>query len=438
MTKYMHMSMELWGGIFCAICAVLVFLGRNKEEKSDLWMMIMEATVSLLLVIDALAWGYRGVPGRAARIIVQVTNFSVFFLSYIILAEYTMFLYRILEKKTTFPIASWINGVMCICIMGMALMVSNIFTNTIYYIDAGNFYHRADMYYITQLIAGTGMVLDAALLIFCRKCISKWMMVSMATYMVFPFVSSIVLIFVYGISLLNISMCASLLMIYISWQIDKVMADVKKTEKLMEQEKLMSKLQTDVMLSQIQPHFLMNSLTAIARMCDKDHVVAKQATLFFAEYLRENINALKSRNPVPFDQELNHIQNYTYLEQLRFGNALKIEYDIDAEDFMIPTLSVQPLVENAIKHGIKNNGKVLIKTREYDEYYEVSVIDDGIGMDYNRMESLNADNSAGEVHTHIGIKNVRKRIEDMCEGTLEYRPGKIKGTEAIIKIPKKK
>lgn len=437
MTKYMHMSLELWGGIFCAICAVLVFLGRNKEKKSDTWMMIMEASVSLLLVMDALAWGYRGVPGRAARIVVQVTNFSVFFLSYAILAEYTMFLYKILEKKTTFPIVSWINGVLCISALGMAITLVNIFTNTIYYIDAGNFYHRTDMYYITQLVAGAGMVLDAALLVFCRKCISKWMLLSMTTYMVFPFISSIVLIFIYGISLLNISICASMLMIYISWQIDKAMEDVEKTEKLMEQEKLMSKLQTDVMLSQIQPHFLMNSLTAIARMCDKDPMVAKQATLFFAEYLRGNINALKSNNPVPFERELEHVQNYTYLEQLRFGNALNVEYDVDVDDFMIPALSVQPLVENAIKHGIKNNGNILVKTRERDNYYEVSVIDDGVGMDYNDMELPEGGSYEKDKHTHIGIQNVRKRIEDMCGGTLEYRPGKTKGTEAIIKIPKK-
>ncbi|MEG1570121.1 MAG: histidine kinase, partial [Clostridia bacterium] len=112
------------------------------------------------------------------------------------------------------------------------------------------------------------------------------------------------------------------------------------------------KSQTTIMLSQIQPHFLYNALSAIAQMCETKPASAKKATIAFSEYLRNNMQSLKTNRLVPFEEELRHLANYLMLEQMRFGEELQIVYHIEATDFRLPPLTVQPLVENAVKYGV--------------------------------------------------------------------------------------
>ncbi|MBQ2581184.1 MAG: histidine kinase, partial [Ruminococcus sp.] len=117
-------------------------------------------------------------------------------------------------------------------------------------------------------------------------------------------------------------------------------------------EKELYEAKVAVMTSQIQPHFMYNALTSIAMMCQIDPETAQEATVTFAKYLRGNMDSLKQTKPVPFTIELEHLKKYLYIEKLRFGKKLNVEYDIQTTDFCIPMLSVQPLVENAVKHGV--------------------------------------------------------------------------------------
>lgn len=186
-----------------------------------------------------------------------------------------------------------------------------------------------------------------------------------------------------------------------------------------------------IMVSQIQPHFLYNSLTSIAMMCTKDPQTAKTATVNFADYLRGNMNSLKEKNPVPFERELEHLKKYIMLEELRFGDMLNVEYDIQTTDFVLPQLSVQPLVENAIKHGVgmkEDGGTVKISTRETESCFEVIVEDDGVGFDTEQKFNDGRD--------HIGMNNVRQRLKEMCNAELIIESEIGKGTISTIKIPK--
>ncbi len=186
-----------------------------------------------------------------------------------------------------------------------------------------------------------------------------------------------------------------------------------------------------IMVSQIQPHFLYNSLTSIAMLCTKDPKRARTATINFADYLRGNMNSLKERNPVPFKQELAHLKKYLMLEEMRFGDLLHIEYDIQCSDFLIPQLSVQPLVENAVKHGVgmkEDGGTVTISTRETDDSYLVEVRDDGVGFDPSVPKN--------DGRSHVGMENVRSRLKEMVNGRVEITSEPGKGTTAVIIIPK--
>lgn len=190
-------------------------------------------------------------------------------------------------------------------------------------------------------------------------------------------------------------------------------------------------MRVSIMVSQIQPHFLYNSLTSIAQLCEKNPTKAKKATIEFSEYLRRNMNSLKEKAPVPFERELKHLETYLSLEKMRFGDDLNVKYDIKATDFLIPSLTVQPLVENAVKHGVgmkEDGGTVTISTREYSDRFEVIVSDDGVGFDTTKAPD--------DGRTHVGMENVRNRLKTMCNAVVEIRSKIGEGTVATIKIPK--
>lgn len=201
-----------------------------------------------------------------------------------------------------------------------------------------------------------------------------------------------------------------------------------------EAEQLRSELaenRISIMLSQIQPHFLYNSLNTIYGLCEKDPSTAKKAVNDFADYLRGNMDSLSRKCPIPFETELKHLKSYISLEQMRFRNKLEIVWDIGTSSFMLPSLTVQPLVENAIKHGICKSdkvGTVKISARELPDCYEIEVADNGVGFDVNNIPD--------DGRSHLGIENVRNRLWKMCGGTLEISSEIGNGTSAVIHLPK--
>jgi len=197
-------------------------------------------------------------------------------------------------------------------------------------------------------------------------------------------------------------------------------------------EKKLTESRISIMLSQIQPHFLYNALAVISRLCDKDPAEAKKTIINFSNYLRANMNLLERTEPIPFINELNHTIGFMNLEMAMYGEALKVIYDIQTEDFKIPALTVQPIVENAVKHGIgkkEGGGTITISTKETESDYQVVIQDDGAGF--------NPEKDTDDGEQHVGIKNVRFRLSAQCGGSLkiESKQGG-GGTIAVITIPK--
>lgn len=199
------------------------------------------------------------------------------------------------------------------------------------------------------------------------------------------------------------------------------------------EEKLRNQQRTKLMLSQINPHFMINSLGAIKELCDSKE--ARVAVDQFARYLQGNMETLMRQDIISFKSELEHTKAYLALEQIRFEDALQIKYDITCSDFGISTLSLQPIVENAVRHGVRGSekdvGTVIISTREFDDRYEIKVSDDGVGFDPDNIKPKN------DGREHIGIQNVRDRLKAVCnaEMIIESTPGE--GTDVSIIIPKR-
>ena len=225
------------------------------------------------------------------------------------------------------------------------------------------------------------------------------------------------------------------LAITMAYQIVSLILDLHKQYKeairYQQVQKELYEAKVSVMISQIQPHFMYNALTSIAMMCQIDPDTAQEATVTFADYLRVNMDSLKQTKPVPFETELEHLKKYLYIEKLRFANLLNIEYDIQTTGFYLPLLSIQPLVENAVKHGVgmkEDGGTVKISTRETETSYEVVIEDDGVGFDVNEQKD--------DGRSHIGMENTKKRLRDMCGGEVKIESVVGEGTTATVILPK--
>lgn len=185
-----------------------------------------------------------------------------------------------------------------------------------------------------------------------------------------------------------------------------------------------------LMLSQIQPHFLYNTLNTITALCRANPKLAEETTVKFSGYLRENMYNMRKNEMQPFSKELEHTNIYLDIEKLRFGDRVQVEYDIKSDDFDMPTLTLQPIVENAVKHGICNKldgGTIKIATEKRGRDHIITISDNGIGFEIEKV--LN------DGKPHVGIHNVRERLKSTVRAEMEITSFIGIGTIVKITIP---
>ena len=194
------------------------------------------------------------------------------------------------------------------------------------------------------------------------------------------------------------------------------------------EQSLKAEQRIQIMMTQIQPHFLYNTISTIKVLCHKDPDKAANIATKFGVYLRQNLDSLGLTGQIPFPTELEHTKMYTDIEMVRFPH-IQVEYDINDSDFSLPPLTMQPMVENAIRHGvrIREEGIVRVITKQNTGCHEIVIQDNGLGFDAAQTE--NDDSS------HIGIRNVRERLQTMCGGSLTIDSHIGTGTTVTIRIP---
>ena len=183
------------------------------------------------------------------------------------------------------------------------------------------------------------------------------------------------------------------------------------------------------MMSQIRPHFIYNTLGSIEQLCDIDPKKAGELVHDFAKYLRGNFGELDNPTPILMSKEMEHVHHYVSIEKVRFPD-MTFTFEMNSNDFKIPALTVQPIVENAIKHGLmklQSGGTINVVSYETETDYCVSVVDDGIGFDTTVLI---------DGRNHVGLRNIRERLKSMVNGTLEIESAVGKGTSVLVKIPK--
>ena len=254
------------------------------------------------------------------------------------------------------------------------------------------------------------MILNVCSLIRRRGRLSKRHYYALLIYMLPMTVGLIIHTLIFNFLFLDIGITLFTLAMFAIVVLDQL-------ELYMRQQREIAHQRANIMVLQMRPHFIYNTMTSIYYLCDQDARKAKQVTMDFTTYLRKNFNAIASDSPIPFSEELAHTRAYLAVEQAQFEDTLFVEYDTPHLQFRLPPLTLQPIVENAVKHGMDPDAgplRISVKTREADGGSEIIVEDNGSGFD-----------AAADPAPHSTLSNIRQRLQMMCGGTMtiQSRPG---------------
>lgn len=209
---------------------------------------------------------------------------------------------------------------------------------------------------------------------------------------------------------------------------------VEQNERYYKQRIENESLKSKILLAQIKPHFIYNCLTLIRSLLDEPEK-AEEALNHFAGFLRGSMDMLEETVCISASREIQTVDDYLYLQKQRFGDSLRVVTDYRDTGFFLPSFTLQVLVENAVIHGIRNtaggSGTVVIRSYEADGFHVIEVEDDGNGL----PPEIRQEREQKE-QTHVGLKNIERRLDLMCHGTLTIQNKTGQGTIATIRIPK--
>ena len=411
---YVNIALDTFALFVTLIILVACANEYSSKRIGSKHFLVFQISIAVALVADIVAWLGEGHPSLAIITMVSNTVMAcacrvaiIGFMAYLIASLYA-------NSRAATCILHIFRG---LCGLSIMFCIGNAFFEYAFYVnEQGHYEHTGNevmglVYLLYPILAFFALVLMA---LFAKSSarISRW---AFFVYTLFPAAGVVVDYTFHGISLTCTGFVVSILVIY--------------TNIYLTRQKELEAQRNALMLSQINPHFVYNTLSTIAAMCDVSPKQAKYLTIDFAQYLRKNINSLTSDALIPFDHELEHVECYLKIEKARFREKLNVIYSIGCKEFFVPPLTVQPLVENAIKHGVTkkaSGGTIKICTYDEDTNYVIEIIDDGVGFDTEAAEF------------HVGLQNVKNRIAAICKGDMTVKSTVGIGTRVKIEIPKMK
>lgn len=424
--KYINIAMESWGLLFCLLAGAILLLARHIDRRTKRYFLMLFAFLFLDLLSNMGGLFLRGRTDLIGGMGLRISNFSEYFFGDALTLVLTLYLLFLIDKGKKEMTQGWRRAAWGIFGLAVMLLVLSQFTGIFYAVDASGIYHRGRLFWLSQVIAIASLLLDIVLILRFRERLSHTERIGFCVYVCVPIVAIFLQLFIYGVYFLLLASTLSAVFLMGT-------TILEQTERHYRTEQELAQMRAAIMLSQVKPHFLYNALTAIAQLCEQDAHEAKQATIAFADYLRMNMNTLNEMGRVPFAEELQHIETYLYLEQLRFGEDLRVEMQIETMDFSLPALTIQPLVENAVKWGVgqkEEGGTVRLRTMAKTGGVEITVSDDGIGFDAAGLPQEGA--------AHLGLRLVRDRLQMICGARMQIESRIGQGTEIRIFLPQGK
>lgn len=288
------------------------------------------------------------------------------------------------------------------------------------YVSSDMHYYRKSIYPVLIMPLTLLMVLNLVGVIRRRKKFSRKVFLALLIAVLPLAVALIIQLFTDVFVLLYICIALSSVVMY-----GFVLSD--QIERTLHYQHEIANQRANIMVLQMRPHFIYNTMTSIYCLCGQDPKRARQVIVDFTTYLRRNFTAIVSMEPIPFSAELDHTRAYLAVEKAQYEESLFVDYDTSHTFFRIPSMTLQPVVENAIKHGRNPYAGPLhisIRTRKTESGSEIIVSDDGSGY-------VSGDDS----EPHIALKNIRERLDFMCGGNMTITTGERSGTVVTITIP---
>ena len=300
------------------------------------------------------------------------------------------------------------------------ILIYTQFTSDIYYITPDNVYHRGPWYPVLLIPIVLMIVVSMIALIRRRNKLSHSGIKAFFAFLLLPLVAVIIQMFAYGILLSVVATMIGALLLFTSIMHEQQQQSIKLREEITQR-------RIETMTLQMRPHFIYNTLMSIYYLCEQDTEQAQKTILDFSTYLQKNFSAFVSEDTIPFHEELKHTKAYLAVEQVRFDEKLSVEFDTPHTMFRLPPLTLQPIVENAVKYGVDPELaplQIRIRTAELPNGSEIVVEDTGPG--YAPVK---------DDEPHIALDNIRDRLALMCGGTLEISAREGGGTVVRIVIP---
>lgn len=417
-----NIAIEITCLLFSSVLLVsMLITGAHKTRLTRIlaWMLVANCGA---LLFDAAAWAFAGRMEPYVHPLLVALNLAAYTTSYIQMALASYYVVTYISVRRPGAGKPFLRVFFAFSAALLGLVVVSQFNGAVYHINAANLFVVGPLYSLSFWLAIALMVSLAGLVLRHRKSFEGRDFIIILLFPLSTIAANFAemlfvdLMFVYVMTAITLM----LLFMTVQYQQEKRAAERENQAKI------------SIMLSQIQPHFVYNTLSTITYLCERDGAMQAGKTVHeFSEYLRGNMNALSYKCPIPFAKELEHTQLYLSLEQQQYENRLEVELDIRATNFAIPALTLQPIVENAVKHGTgkrDEGGRVTLRSTEEETHWRVTVTDNGVGFD---TEGRPPDGRA-----HIGIENVRYRLESLCGGTLTIQSEPGVGTRAVITIPK--
>ncbi len=402
--------------VFSALVTLFLLIGAitdmNRKSRFMSSFIILLISNILMQLGEAGIWFFAGELENIVLLNISAMMSMVF--SYVLISAYAHCLTEfVCERKKISFVPNYI--ILAICSIYILLSVISLFNGMFFSFDENGCFVNGPMYGLVRAFDLIVIIIGIFWVMCYRKILTLREISFLISFNVLPLLSMTLQRF-WEPTPQYMAVTLSLIVIYVLFhgEITRQLADSR----------------ISIMLSQIQPHFMHNMLTTIMYMCRTEPEEAEKTVGQFADYLRANMDSLTLKQCIQFETELKHVKTYWSLEEKRFGDKIRAVYDIQENSFMLPSLTIQPIVENAVKHGMRKGKQLTVTIRTYSDVnnYYVEINDDGRGFDVNAFEN--------DGKSHIGIKNVQQRLKMMCGGELMVNSVPDQGTDAVIKIPK--
>ena len=400
--------------VLLGLVTSLAFPGLNKISKRFFISSFIVLALSIITyVIDLFVYTN---PNLAW--VERIVSFLETFLPSILMPFLTVYILLCSKENVRKSPSFYISIALCASLF--ILLVIAQFTDTIYYFTDNNEFVQGDLYWLLIIPLFALIALNLFEIIRRHKLLGKRYFIAFLIYLIPLLIVMVLQMFISVFILIVIAVSISALSMF-----GIIMSD--QVEQYLHQQKEITDQKASIAVLEMRPHFIYNTMTSIYYLCEQDAQKAQQVTLDFTTYLRKNFNAITSKEPIPFSEELEHTRAYLAVVKAQFEDNLIIEFDTPHTLFRIPPLTLQPLVENSVKYGLNTDSTeplyISVKSEKIEKGSVITVTDTGPGI---------SNNDNGE--PHLALNNIRERLS-MINGTLTILANENRGTVIQIFIP---